>query len=68
MPVKLGRYPNEVTATVGELIAKLQQFDADLPVAYGWEGQITPVELDEFEVLETSKHVIVPILLMNAET
>jgi hypothetical protein len=68
MPVQLGRYPNELTATVGELIAKLSQFDADLPVAYQWEGQITPVVIEDFTILAKSTHVVTPILLMNAET
>ena len=55
------------TLTVKELIEVLSTFPADMPVAYTWEGQITPVEKDAITVLNSSKHVTTPVLLLDAE-
>ena len=55
------------TLTIKELIEVLSTFPPDMAVAYTWEGQITPVEKDAITVLNLSKHVTTPVLLLDAE-
>lgn len=62
--------PYSITITVSELIEALRQYPDNLPVAYLWEGQVTPVVVSEIKVHEENSlsDVYGPVLLMNAET
>lgn len=68
MPRLIKRHSNSQTATVAELIAKLAEYPPDMAVAYTWEGQITPVDFSEIEVMQETDQVFGPVLLLNAET
>ena len=52
-----------LTATVGELIAALQNYPPDTLVIYTWEGQSIPVDVDEID-LEVSP---VPLVVLGAD-
>lgn len=56
------------TVTVGELIRKLSEYPKEMAIAYTWEGQILPVVLAEIEVMQETKKVHGPVILLNAET
>jgi hypothetical protein len=61
-------WPLSTTVTVGELMQELQKHDPEMAVAFLWEGQITPVVLHCFEVMQETDKVHGPVLLMDAET
>ena len=61
-------FPRQQTATVAELIDELKKHDPEMPVAYLWESQITPVVLSEISVCKSIKNATRPVLLMDAET
>jgi hypothetical protein len=66
--VSVQLFPRQQTATVAELIDELKKHDPEMPVAYLWESQITPVVLSGISVCESIKNATRPVLLMDAET
>lgn len=67
MPELIKHYKSE-TVKISDLIAKLSEYPPDMAVAYTWEGQITPVVLDEIKVMQETSKVYGPVLLLNVET
>jgi hypothetical protein len=68
MPRLIKGEPNSTTVTVAELIEKLKEYPAEMPVAYTWEGQVNPIDFSTFEVMEETNKVFGPVLLLDAET
>ena len=60
------------TLTVGELIAKLTQFDPALPIGKTWEGQVLPMVEDDVTLSVIRRHDSLadpgmPYVKLNAE-
>lgn len=68
MPKLIKGWFDSQTVTVGELIECLQSFPSDMPVAYTWESQVTPVEIERIQVMPDTDKVHGPVLLLDAET
>jgi hypothetical protein len=66
--VSVQLFPAQDTATVAELIEELKKHDPEMPVAYLWESQVTPVILSEINPSSEIKGALQSILLLNAET
>jgi hypothetical protein len=61
-------FPRQDTATVAELIEELKKHAPEMPVAYLWESQVTPVILSEIKPSREIRGALQTILLLNAET
>jgi hypothetical protein len=68
MPKLIKSEPNSTTVTVSELIEYLSLYPPDTAIAYQWEGQVTPIVLDEIAIMQETAKVHGPVVLMNAET
>lgn len=68
MPKLIEIWESSNTVKVAELIAKLEESPPETAVAYLWEGQVTPVVLDQVFLREDNDQVHGPVLLLNAET
>jgi hypothetical protein len=66
--VSVQLWARQDTATVAELIEELKKHDPEMPVAYLWESQVTPVILSEIKPSSEIKGASQTILLLNAET
>ena len=67
MPKLKKHWDQSVTATVAELIAKLQTYPPEMAVAYTWESQVAEVVLDKIEVMPETDRLNGPVLLLDAE-
>ncbi len=64
-----GHGPNpDPTMTVGELIAALQNYPAEMPVITVGEGMFGPMKAEDFEILEsTDERLIESTLSLTGE-